>query len=72
MTTASERKDIQQAKHLPPPNSDLYELAETLNAEELALVKQVHAFMESKVAPVINQYWAGDAFPFELRRRCAI
>jgi len=54
------------AKPLPKPNSDFYRLAETLNAEELALVKQVRAFMESKVAPIINKYWADDAFPFEL------
>ena len=64
MTT--ERKDSGKPKQLPPPNSDFYELAETLDAEELALVKQVRAFMESKVAPIINKYWAEDAFPFEL------
>jgi hypothetical protein len=29
-------------------------------------VKQVRAFMESKVAPIINKYWVDDAFPFEL------
>lgn len=59
-------KDTRQAKPLPAPNSDFYQLAETLTAEELALVKQVRAFMESKVAPIINKYWADDAFPFEL------
>jgi alkylation response protein AidB-like acyl-CoA dehydrogenase len=53
-------------KPLPVPNSDFYELAETLPAEDLALVKQVRNFMESKVAPIINKYWADDAFPFEL------
>ena len=55
-----------QPKPLPAPNSDFYELAETLNAEELALLKQVRAFMEGKVAPIITKYWAEDAFPFEL------
>src|SRR5712664_925031 len=53
-------------KQLPPPNSDFYEFAETLNAEELAVLKQVRAFMESKVAPIINKYWVEDSFPFEL------
>jgi len=53
-------------KQLPPPNSDFYDLYETLNAEELATVKRVLAFMESKVAPVITKYWVEDAFPFEL------
>jgi alkylation response protein AidB-like acyl-CoA dehydrogenase len=53
-------------KQLPAPNSDFYDLYETLNAEELATVKRVRAFMESKVAPVITKYWVDDAFPFEL------
>src|SRR5260370_31443307 len=55
-----------QPKRQPVPNSDFCELAGTLNAEELAVVKQVRAFMERKVAPVITKYWADDAFPFEL------
>src|SRR5271168_5115788 len=53
-------------KQLPAPNTDFYDLYETLNAEELATVKRVRAFMESKVAPVITKYWVEDAFPFEL------
>ena len=53
-------------KTLPAPNSDFYELAETLPAEELAVLKQVRGFMESKVAPIINKYWDEDSFPFEL------
>src|SRR5438132_600132 len=53
-------------KPLPAPDSDFYRLAETLNAEELALLKQVRAFMETKVAPIINKYWVEDSFPFEL------
>src|ERR1700757_1722443 len=53
-------------KQLPAPNSDFYEVVETLNADELAIVKRVRAFMESKVAPVITKYWVEDAFPFEL------
>jgi len=63
---ATATKDTQQTKALPAPNSDFYQLAETLNAEELALVKKVRAFMEAKVAPIITKYWADDAFPFEL------
>src|SRR5881409_2014070 len=55
-----------ERKPLPAPNSDFYRLAETLPPEELAVVKQVRAFMESKVAPIITKYWADDAFPFEL------
>src|ERR1700758_3852611 len=57
-------KDVKKA--LPAPNSDFYEVTECLNETELATLKQVRAFMESKVAPVITKYWLEDAFPFEL------
>ena len=60
------RKEIKQPKSLPAPNSDFYQLVDILSAEELALVKKVRAYMESKVAPVINKFWSDDAFPFEL------
>jgi alkylation response protein AidB-like acyl-CoA dehydrogenase len=60
------KTEVRQRKPLPAPNSDFYEVYETLSAEELATVKRVRAFMESKVAPVITKYWVDDAFPFEL------
>ena len=59
---AKDRKPVS----LPAPNSDFYELIETLPAEELAVVKQVRTFMETKVAPIITKYWVEDAFPFEM------
>jgi alkylation response protein AidB-like acyl-CoA dehydrogenase len=64
MSTAG--KDIKPPKPLPPPNSDFYQLAETLPPEELATLGQVRSFMESKVAPIINKHWVEDSFPFEL------
>src|SRR6266478_4885689 len=64
--TPTAAKGIKQSKPLPTPNSDFYELVETLPAEELALVKQVRAFMETKVAPIITKHWVEDSFPFEL------
>ena len=54
--TASVKK---APKQLPAPNSDFYELYETLTAEELATVKRVRTFMETKVAPIITKYWVG-------------
>ena len=59
-------KDIKPPKPLPQPNSDFYQLAETLPPEELATLRRVRSFMESKVAPIINKYWVEDSFPFEL------
>jgi len=65
-TAAVATKPKKQPKPLPAPNSDFYEVYETLNPEELATVKRVRTFMEAKVAPVITKYWVDDAFPFEL------
>src|SRR5881409_1840171 len=67
-TTASPAaaKGAKPRKPLPAPNSDFYYLYETLPAEELAVVKRVREFMETKVAPVITDYWVRDAFPFDL------
>ena len=48
------------------PVSDFYEITETLGPGEIATLKRVRAFMETKVAPVINRYWLDDAFPFDL------
>jgi len=53
-------KDIKPSKPLPPPNTDFYQLAETLPPEELTILKQVRSFMDSKVAPIINKYWIED------------
>ena len=53
-------------RQLPPPNSDFYQLADVLTAEEKTIVKNVRTFMETKVQPIINKYWSDDAFPFEL------
>src|SRR5262245_51187035 len=66
MATATAVKQVRQPKALPAPNSDFYQLAQTLNADELAVLNRVRAFMETKVAPIINKYWVEDAFPFEL------
>src|SRR6516165_5272827 len=66
MATATATRDTKQPKPLPAPNSDFYQFAEVLGADELAILKRVRAFMETKVAPIINKYWVEDAFPFEL------
>src|SRR5262245_13177963 len=65
-TAPAATRPVKQSKPLPAPNSDFYQLADTLNGEERALLKQVRAFMETKVAPIINKYWIEDSFPFEL------
>jgi alkylation response protein AidB-like acyl-CoA dehydrogenase len=64
--TVASREDAKERKPPPAPNSDLYTIMDALTAEERTLVKQVRTFMETNVSPVINKYWADDAFPFEL------
>src|SRR5258708_3040271 len=53
-------------KQLPAPNSDFYQLVDVLTDEELAIVRKVRTYMETKVQPIISKYWSDDAFPFEL------
>ncbi|WP_028744865.1 acyl-CoA dehydrogenase family protein [Rhizobium mesoamericanum] len=64
--TAAAATQTAQSKPLPAPNGDFYQLIDVLTTDELALVKQVRAYMDTKVKPIINKYWAEDAFPFEL------
>jgi len=46
----------QHSKALPAPNSDFYQLADVLTAEEKEIVKKVRTYMETKVQPIINKY----------------
>jgi len=54
------------ATTLPKPNGDFYQITESLSDADRAVLKKIRAFMETNVAPVINKYWADDAFPFQL------
>ena len=56
----------QFAGALPKPDGDFYQVTDCLNDQERALLKRVRAFMETNVAPVINNYWAEDSFPFDI------
>ena len=51
---------------LPDVDSDFYQISEILSDDEQALLAKVRSFTETSVAPIINKYWAEDAFPFEL------
>src|ERR1700754_4835046 len=62
----SSRRVGMEAKPLPEPNSDFYQLVDVLTADELIVIRKVRAYMEKKVQPIINKYWSEDAFPFEL------
>jgi glutaryl-CoA dehydrogenase len=69
MDTATPTKAQESKKPSPPlpaPNSDFYEVYETLIPEELAILKQVRVFLDTKLAPIINKHWVDDSFPFEV------
>src|SRR5207245_11058031 len=66
MPTATAASKVAAPKPAPVPNGDFYQLVDLLTPEEKAVVKKVRTYMETKVQPVINKYWADDAFPFEL------
>jgi len=50
----------------PPVEGDFYRIAAVMNDSERALLKRVRAFTEGVVAPVIEDFWNRDAFPFEI------
>src|SRR6201987_6262809 len=64
MTTATAARKSDTP--VPVQNADFYRLVEVLNPDELALLRKVRAYLETKVNPIINKYWSEDAFPFEL------
>src|ERR1700691_3189527 len=66
MPTSTAATAPPRSKPLPAPDSDFYQLVDALTAEEKAIVRKVRDYMETKVQPIINKYWAEDAFPFEL------
>src|SRR5277367_4860916 len=66
MPTAPAATKTTAPKPAPAPNGDFYQLADLLTSEEKALVAKVRTYMESRVQPIINNYWSDDAFPFEL------
>src|SRR6266446_9922368 len=60
-------RSIGKTDYAPPPiEGDFYRIAAVLNDSERALLKRVREFTEGVIAPVIEDYWSRDAFPFEI------
>jgi glutaryl-CoA dehydrogenase len=63
----TQAKTIDKPDYAPPPiEGDFYRIEAVLNDSERALLKRVRSFMEGVVAPIIEDYWSRDAFPFEI------
>src|SRR4029077_19877466 len=56
---------------VPPVGGDFYRIGHLLNDGESAIVKRGRNFMELEIAPMIDDYWARDKFPFEIIPRFA-
>src|SRR5271155_5281732 len=56
-----------KAEHVAPPiDGDFYRIADLLDPKERVVAQHVREFMEAEVAPIIEDYWARDKFPFEI------
>src|SRR5437660_1903163 len=53
-------------KPLSPARGDFYHISAILSEEDQELLFRVRAFMEAEVAPIINQYWIREEFPFQI------
>jgi glutaryl-CoA dehydrogenase len=52
---------------LPPAaEGDFYAIRDVLDQSELELLQRVRSFMERRVGPIIEDYWARAEFPFEI------
>lgn len=58
-------------RELPPINGDFYETSERLSPEDRALQLKVRKFMEEEIAPIVNDYWLRDEFPFQIIEKFA-
>jgi glutaryl-CoA dehydrogenase len=55
------------SEYIPPPiNGDFYRITTVLSETERALLRRVRDFMEGTIAPVIEECWARDEFPFAI------
>jgi glutaryl-CoA dehydrogenase len=66
MVTAQVLK-ARTTEYLPPTvDGDFYKIANVLDEKERAILKRVRDFGDQEVAPIIEDYWARDKFPFEI------
>jgi alkylation response protein AidB-like acyl-CoA dehydrogenase len=57
----------QRTDYCPPsPDGDFYRITDILDDGERAILKRVRDFMDQQVAPIIEDYWVRDQFPFDL------
>ena len=60
------REQAKQVHDLPQPDGDFYGIRDVLSQEDQEILRRVRSFMEQNVAPIINDYWMRDEFPYEI------
>src|SRR5258707_1767830 len=64
--TEVHNQETKKPKVLPKPNSDFDQAFQMLSEAEQATVTKIREFMKAYVAPIINDFWEKDSFPFEV------
>lgn len=57
------QKGGKKARELPSPDGDFYNIMDTLTDRQREIAGRVRHFMETEVAPIMNEYWSRDEFP---------
>ncbi|UYL07403.1 acyl-CoA dehydrogenase family protein [Bdellovibrio sp. SKB1291214] len=50
----------------PEINGDFYNTYDLLSEDEKAVITKVRSFMQSEVAPIVDEYWMKGEFPFQI------
>ena len=70
--TSTTARPAPKNEYIPPVvNGDFYRICDILDDKERSIVARVRAFAEGEVAPIAEEYWAKDKFPFEIVAKMA-
>jgi glutaryl-CoA dehydrogenase len=50
----------------PEINGDFYNTYDLLSEDEKAVIAKVRSFMQSEIAPIVDEYWMKGEFPFQI------
>jgi glutaryl-CoA dehydrogenase len=66
MTLLSPARAAEVESQPRTPDGDFYAIRDVVDKPELELLQRVRSFMDRRVAPIIEDYWARAEFPFEI------
>lgn len=59
-------KGANKKHEVPPIDADFYDVSDGLTQDERSIQLKVRAFMETEIAPLVNEHWLHDSFPMEI------